>query len=129
VNHKLSVEINITDDDIRNIVITALEGGITYWGCLINEGDEFDKFYKDSKGISTSEFVANLLLSGGSVWFYDTELDFKDSDKWEFNLTLLLKGVKMYIDKSKDINFIDNLDSNVADHIFQYAMFDEIVYG
>jgi hypothetical protein len=127
--NKINVELNITDQEIKDIVITALEGGIGYWGCLINEGEDFDLFYKDQKGISTSEFVADLLLSGKSVYFYDSETKSNEGEPWELRLNMILNGIEMYIQETKKINFIDNLDSLVADIIFQYAMFNEIIYG
>jgi hypothetical protein len=127
--NKINIELQITDQEIKDIVITALEGGIGYWGCLINEGEDFDLFYKDQKGISTSEFVANLLLSGKSVYFYDSETNSNEGEPWELRLNMILNGIEMYIEETKNLNFIDNLDSLVADTIFQYAMFNEVVYG
>jgi len=127
----INIDFDIHDNDIENIIITALEGGIGYWGCLLNEGKEFDEFYKDTKGLTTSEFVADLILNEKSVVLYDTELDFNDAEKWELNLFKLLNGIKLYIINSKQINFplIDNLDSNMADSIIQYALFGELVFG
>jgi len=127
--NKITIDLHIKDQDIKDIVITALEGGIGYWGCLINEGEDFDLFYKDQKGISTSEFVADLLLSGKSIYFYDSETNSNEGEPWELRLNMILNGIEMYIQETKNINFIDNLDSLVADTIFQYAMFNEIVYG
>jgi hypothetical protein len=127
----INIDFDIHDNDIENIIITALEGGIGYWGCLLNEGKEFDEFYKDTKGLTTSEFVADLILNEKSVVLYDTELDFNDAEKWELNLFKLLNGIKLYIINSNQINFplIDNLDANMADSIIQYALFGELVYG
>jgi hypothetical protein len=127
--NKITIDLHIKDQDIKDIVITALEGGIGYWGCLINEGEDFDLFYKDQKGISTSEFVADLLLSGKSVYFYDSETNSNEGEPWELRLNMILNGIEMYIQETKNLNFIDNLDSLVADTIFQYAMFNEVVYG
>jgi hypothetical protein len=127
----INIDFDIHDNDIENIIITALEGGIGYWGCLLNEGKEFDEFYKDTKGLTTSEFVADLILNEKSVVLYDTELDFNEAEKWELNLFKLLNGIKLYIINNKQINFplIDNLDANMADSIIQYALFGELVYG
>jgi hypothetical protein len=129
----INLDLDIHDHEIKDIVITALEGGIGYWGCLLNEGKEFDDFYKlqSYHQLSTSEFVADLLLSGKSVLLFDTELDFNKAEKWELNLTKLLNGIKLYIITNKQINLplTDNLDSNMADSIIQYALFNELVYG
>ena len=129
----INLDLDIHDHEIKDIIITALEGGIGYWGCLFNEGKEFDDFYKlqSYHRLSTSEFVADLILNEKSVILYDTELDFDEAEKWELNLTKLLNGIKLYIINSKQINFplIDKLDSNMADSIIQYALFGELVYG
>jgi hypothetical protein len=127
----IAIDFDIHDNEIKDIIITALEGCIGYWGCLFNEGKEFDNFYKDRKEISTSEFVADLILNEKSVILYDTELDFNKGEKWELNLTKLLNGIKLYIINNKQINLplTDNLDSNMADSIIQYALFDKLIYG
>jgi hypothetical protein len=127
----ITIDFDIHDNEIKDIIITALEGGIGYWGCLLNEGKEFDDFYKDRKEISISEFVADLILNEKSVILYDTELDFNKGEKWELNLTKLLNGIKLYIINNKQINLplTDNLDSNMADSIIQYALFDKLIYG
>jgi hypothetical protein len=129
--NKINLDLDIHDNEIKDIIITALEGGIGYWGCLLNEGKEFDDFYKDRKEISTSEFVADLILNEKSVVLYDTELSFDEAEKWELNLTKLLNGIKLYIINNKQINLplTDNLDSNMADSIIQYALFDKLIYG
>jgi hypothetical protein len=127
--NKINVELELTDQEITDIVITALEGGIGYWACLVNEGKDFENFYKDQRGISTSEFVAGLLLSNKSVYFYDTESAIDEVEHWKLNLRSLLYGIELYVEKNKDINFMENLDSVVADNIFQYAMFNELIYG
>ena len=136
----INLDLDIHDHEIKDIVITALEGGIGYWGCLLNEGEDFDEFYKgtyfdefseEPKITTTSEFVAYLLLSGKSVFLYDTELDFNEAEKWELNLTKILNGIKLYLINNKQINLplTDNIDANMADSIIQYALFDELVYG
>jgi hypothetical protein len=125
---KINIELEIKDQFIVDLVITALEGGISYWACLVNEGEHFDDFYENNR-VSTSEFVANLLLGGKSVFFFDTDMESNEGEHWELNLPMLLNGIEVYAKENKDINFMDNLDSNVADSIFQYAMFNEVVYG
>jgi hypothetical protein len=129
MNIKLSFDLKITQDNIKDIVITALEGGIRYWACLINEGKDFDNYYKEPKGQSLSEFVADLLLNNKSVWFYDTENNFNETEKWEMTLEKLLKGIAKHVELSKRLSVIEDLDGGSADNIFQYALFNDIVYG
>lgn len=126
---KLGFNLELTKDDIKDIVITALEGGIRYWACLINEGKDFDGYYKETKGRSLSEFVADLLLDNKSVWFYDTESDFADAEKWEMTLEKLLNGIAKQVELSKRLSVMEDLDGGSADNMFQYALFNDIIYG
>jgi hypothetical protein len=126
---KLDFNLQLTKDDIKDIVITALEGGIRYWACLINDSKEFDEYYKETKGRSLSEFVADLLLDNKSVWFYDTESDFDNAEKWEMTLEKLLNGIAKQVELSKRLSVMEDLDGGSADNIFQYALFNDIVYG
>ena len=113
--------ITLTEEDITDIVVTALEGGINYWACLDNTTDEFNNA-PDDEPISIT--TAKILLSGGTVIFYDNE-----DDLAVFKLTLdkLLKGIKNYAEwRGFDMDYID---ADMADCIVQYALFDEVVYG
>ena len=51
-----------TEEDITDIVITALEGGIGYWACLDNTGEEFENAPKEE---AVSETTARILLNNG----------------------------------------------------------------
>ena len=127
--NKINIELNIADEGIENIVITALEGGVGYWACLDNAHPTFARFRKKNMNLSISECVYHLLMVGGVIYFYDSDSDENQTDRWELTLDMLLNGIKMYIEKSKQLYFIEDLDSVGADHIFQYAMFKELVYG
>jgi hypothetical protein len=127
--NKINIELNIADEGIENIVITALEGGIGYWACLDNAHPTFIRFRDKNMNLSISECVYQLLMVGGVIYFYDSDSDENETDRWELTLDMLLNGIKIYIEKSKQLYFIEDLDSIGADHIFQYAMFKELVYG
>jgi hypothetical protein len=122
----IDVKVEVSKDDIANIMVTAIEGGIGYWACFINEGDDWDNKPQE---LSTSEHAARLLLNGKTIKFYDTDEDFESAEKWELNLNKLLKGIKKYIQENNVIMFMDDLDANAADNIIQYALFGELVYG
>ena len=44
---KLMLTVRLTDEDIEDIVVTALEGGIGYWACLDNTGKEYEEAPED----------------------------------------------------------------------------------
>lgn len=122
----INVKVEVSQDDIINIMVTAIEGGIGYWACLVNEGEDWDNKPVD---VATSEHAARLLLTGKTVKFYDTDEEFESAQKWELNLNKLLMGIKQYIQEHSIVMFMDDLDSIAADQIIQFALFGDIVYG
>ena len=93
-------EIDLTDEDVTDIVVTALEGGVGYWACLDNTGKEFENAPSDEPTAAT---CAKILLGGGELLFIDTELvDEEDAEKWNLSLEMLLEGIRLYIEKGKD---------------------------
>lgn len=112
----------LTEEDITDIVITAIEGGIGYWACLDNTGEEFENAPEDE---AVSETVARILLNNGSVFFEDEE---DPSARYELTLEKLLNGIEKYAQERGGID-MDYLDAIMADMIVQYAIFCEVVYG
>jgi len=129
---RIEFNLKITDQDIEDIVVTAIEGGIGYWACLDNTTEEWNEFEKSN--LTTSEYCSKLLLDGKKLRFIDDE---DRNTSWLLDIDMLLNGIKMYIE-SCSTDIVDsgcfeldlcNLDANSADCIFQYALFKEIVYG
>ena len=119
---KLKVEMNIPVmlEDIDDIMVAALEGGITYWcDCAKVQGDYLGEYASDQIG------------RGGILLLHDME-----EDEWQ-TLTheKFMRGLKMYLQNS-DMSVIDEgkldccqIDADIADQIVQYAIFGEVVYG
>ena len=122
----------LTDDDITDIVVTALEGGIGYWACLDNSGPEYMDAPEDE---TVSETVARLLLNGEEVHFFDNE---DDGTTYVITLDAIKEAIQQYIEEGYDaysnafagmVPEIEQVDANVADIIFQLAIFKEVVFG
>lgn len=103
---------SITEEQIDDIMTTALEGGITYWaaGCVVKDQPE---------GAAEIHWASEVISKGGSVKILDRE-----DGKW---LTLdrdaFLKGVaKAEID-------LENYDAIDADRVIQFALFGKMVYS
>ena len=119
---KFQCTLDLTGDDIENIVVTALEGGIGHWAALDNSTLEWERKPHE---LPVSQFATQLLLENKGIRLIDEE----DEEKsFELTLQKLLAGVEMYInhDTSTDM---DDIDAAAADMIFQYALFGEIVYS
>lgn len=124
-NHEIKITTTYvyTDDDMENICITALEGGIGYWACLDNTGADWEA---KPKGVPTSVWFYKLLKQNKAIRFYDAE---DDEESWLFDMSTLYNGIaKAIMEKAWDGD-IDTIDAEVADMIFQYGLFDEVVYG
>lgn len=124
------IVVNLTEQDIRDIVITALEGGISYWACLDNTGATHD-------GTPISEQATDVLLTGGSLTFTDAEgdPDAPGAESWTLTLSKLLNGIKLYFEEGCHVKVEDNaidtcdVDANDADCIVQFAIFGEVVFA
>lgn len=114
-------EITLTQQDIDDIMVTALEGGINYW---CREAEVMEEKRCGSWG---HEQIAR----GGVLILHDAE----SSNEWELTLERFLNGVKLYFEQGNhvqvDAGRIDagKIDSTDADCIIQLALFGEIVFG
>lgn len=126
-------DVEIDKCDLRDIMITALEGGITYWADATKPVGEW-------LGKDSCDHVAN----GGILKIHLTEGAIDDSNKtwYEIDKAKLLKGIKMYLDDPETPFGIlrdgtcgechlelCEVDGAVADIIIQYALFGEVVFG
>ena len=122
-----NIEINkkyiVTPQDIDDIMVTALEGGINYWCRKAEVVGEY-----------LGEYASDQISRGGSLILYDAE----SSDHWELNLEKLLNGIQKAIEDNwfSDYDwYVDGeldccqIDAEVADTIVQLALFDDVVFG
>lgn len=117
-----TLEVNITSEDIDDIMAAALEGGITYW---CRKSAVVGKYLGDC--------ASDQISHGGSLILYDAESD----DKWELTLNKFLNGMKLAIEQGIGIQVnaadgsIDTseIDGEYADCIVQLALFGEVVFG
>lgn len=122
---QIEMDVILTDEDIDDIMVSALEGGITYW-CGSAEVD----------GEYLGEFASDQISRGGQLVLRDME----DGKKYTLTKEKFIEGVKMYLkdegaaacltisgNKARiDPGFVDG---NAADSIIQYALFGELVYA
>lgn len=116
----------LTQQDIDDIMVSALEGGINYW-CrrVIVQGDYLGKY------------ASEQISRGGklAVWLDEPFED--DKTCYMLDLDKFLAGFKLWIENGGDsYGAIDGLevdcgqiDAGCADEIIQYALFGEIIFG
>ncbi len=114
------IEVSLTQQDIDDIMVAALEGGINYWCRKAKVVGEY-----------LGEYASEQISRGGSLTLYDAE----SSDKWELTLEKFLNGVKLYFEQGCHVQVEDNsidagdIDANDADCIVQFALFEKVVFG
>ena len=111
-----------TDDDMENIIVTAIEGGIGYWACLDNTGADWDS---KEKGIPVSVWCWKLLKEGKTLHFLEEEGD----DEFYFSMESLYRGIGLAIQEGYWSGDPYDLDGDSADAVFQLGLFEELVYG
>lgn len=116
-------QIKVTQEDIDDIMCSALEGGITYW---CNKAEVVGEYL--------GEYASEQISRGGILLLHDAEED----EVYDLDLNHLLSGIKQayegnYFSEYEwcDGKTIDTcqVDAEVADVIVQLALFDEVVYG
>jgi hypothetical protein len=110
-----------TEQNINDLMVTALEGGINYW-C------RKAKITKIPEGVGNNIYASDLISKDGTLELYDIE----STDKWELTLEKFLNGVKYVCERNGYTDaddLMDNYDADTADAIVQYALFNEIVFG
>lgn len=120
---------------VLDIITTGLEGGIGYWACLCNDRPEWSRARKLAREelLDTPcycDVVYKMFELGLPVVFEDAE---DEEEHWELTFEKFLNGCKMYEEKMgksivREINNC-NFDAEDADLIFQYALFNEVVFG
>lgn len=134
------IDIAISREDIDDIMVTALEGGINYWcdEASVPPGDRY-----------LGEYASEQISRGGELWLHDAEEDEGGMRAYrKLNKEKFLEGLRRYIDAGNtDCIFqreaqsrndpaagtfgVDTgrIDADEADSIIQYALFGDLVYA
>lgn len=126
-------EVTVTNQDIDDIVGTALDSGISYWA---HKAEVVGKY--------RGEFASDQISRDGELVIYlDEPFDDDDTEAYTLDKASFLRGLRMYLedpekpynivefDEKTGKNVIDTgmVDAVVADIIIQYALFGEVVFG
>ena len=138
----VEIDVQITDEDIDDIMCSALEGGINYW-CHKAE----------VVGDYLGEYASEQISKGGELMLYDSYEEDEEGHSKKYLLTKekFIEGIRLGItknlitaiepttvtEKSGRIVKTENvyrletgdIDANDADLIVQFAIFGDVVYG
>ena len=114
----------ITAEQIENIVVDALEGGINYWGRVDTTTQGWELY--DREEFPRSIIASNLLLDGRVIRIVDIE---ENDKKYGLTLDHLIKGIQQNATERPWDCDSEQYDADTVDAIFQLALFGEIVFG
>lgn len=117
------IKVKLTQQNIDDIMVSALEGGISYW-C-----DEAEVV--EEKRVA--DWGHEQIARGGILMLHDYEAE----EVYELTLDKFLKGFQLWLQDGGDKHGavedgkVDcgEIDGEAADSIVQYALFGELVYG
>lgn len=114
------------DADILDVISWAIYD-IGYWACIDNNTEVWNKMSDSMDDDHTFEDVFfEILRNGQAVELIDVE----DADEvWELTLEKLVHGMQLAVEQNYWDGDIDSLDGEVGDIIFQFSLFDEIVFA
>lgn len=121
---KAALPITVTEEDVENLLVTAIEGGIDYW-C---EGIEFGEDRPNGEPCST--WTAKQLIKGRLV-------KIRDEDGWHsLSIERFIAGITRFLGETSDSVDVEDgrldttcIDACDADAIIQYSLFDKLVYS
>lgn len=114
------VTISLSENDVNDIMVGAIEGGINYWGYVTNANRQFKP-----PSVAVSEWCSFRLLNNQAVIFGDVE---DDSEFYHLTLEKFMDGCKMHASNKGSFD-MDCMDASDYDCIIQYALFGQVVYG
>lgn len=115
-----------SDEDMLDIISSAVYD-IGYWGGIHDSNEYYEARDELNKEDRTYEDILyHMLKKGDHIVMYDVE---DELETWDLTLDKLLNGIKLTIENGYWNGKIDDIDGEVGDIIFQYALFEEIVYG
>ena len=136
---KVIVPLEIPLERIENLLISATEGGIGYWGRIMG--------YEIPNGKTLDDYEYphfQVVLDGGKMFLHDTEeedshyktLSAEEKEKWTLTYDKLIKGLQVMANLKPGEgghhfpNFLaENDDAETSDVFVQCCLFGEIVYG
>lgn len=115
-----------SDEDMLDIISSAVYD-IGYWGGIHDSNEYYEARDELNKEDRTYEDILyHMLKKGDKILMYDAE---DELETWDLTLDKLLNGIKLAIENKYWDGDIDTIDGQIGDIIFQYALFNEIVYG
>lgn len=121
------IMVRLTQQDVDDIMVSALEGGICYWSDCVEVVDRY-----------LSEYASGQISRGGKLKVHvDEPFDEANTEWYELDMEKFAQGFRLWLENGGDrYGAVSNgevdtceIDGEMADLIIQYALFGEVVYG
>ena len=117
---QISTTIEVDDEELRYLLITAIEGGTGYWAGVL-EYDPGERGESDPHAV-----IVDLEEAEGGPW--------EDAPKIRLDLEFIARGLQLWADAYPDrfqryVAYDFDHDADDADLIVQFAHFGKPVYG
>lgn len=135
MQYTIQIPVIVTDEDIDNILWTAVNQGSTYW---LYDNDIKEQGSNPTLDDDGNPTIFNQLQTGGILTFsYVDDEEYVDKDSVHthvLTLDLFKIGLRTYLQNYTDIvtdGKIDTLriDATTADLILQFALFGKQMFG
>tara|TARA_R100001015_G_C4634182_1_gene200208 strand:- start:106 stop:525 length:420 start_codon:yes stop_codon:yes gene_type:complete len=138
---KVNIEVELSVQDMMDLLCTAFEGGVNYWvTSIFGEGGDTSKL---PEGRTKVEHEYEWLAIGGRLTIgwkgedLDNHFELNHGFLYQRNLQRGLQhwiyrnSVQVYYDGARRDTALDlgNIDAGDADEIVQFALFGELVFG
>ena len=144
----IPMNLDVSDDDLDNILVTAFEGGSNYWIDKVEIKKQADLGFNGEGRQLYNGYASHQISRGGEVWIcldnnpVGAEIKGKEYYKWVINRKKLLRAisrwfteyyyhrqiVKHNLEMPSSFSDID-FDAGDTDIIIQLAIFNEVIYG
>ena len=119
---EFTTKVNVSDQDINDILVTAMEGGINYWCRKVWVNGDLAEGQYASDGLKGE--TTNTLI------FVDAE----EPEEYSLNKESMYQAIEKYIRNNLECIYKDEIDcgqidANGADIIVQTALFGEVQFG
>ena len=121
------VHAHLTQQDVDDIMVSALEGGIYYWCDRVIVTDKY-----------LGKYASDQISRGGKLNIHVIPFDDNNTEWYELDIEKFKRGFQLWVENGGDrYNAINHSDGSVdcgqidgpcADEIIQYALFGELVF-
>ena len=124
---RAEITARLTQQDVDDIMVSALEGGICYWSDCVEVVDRY-----------LGEYASGQISRGGKLKIHvDEPFDEANTEWYELDMEKFAQGFRLWLENGGDrYGAVSNgevdtceIDGEMADLIVQYALFGEVVYG